>query len=230
MSRCLVMAYVCLLVSACGHVTTPADPAGSTSSSASGGGQGGDGGSSGGPDGSGGSGGGGGAIECSAFDNEAPGTRVTFTVTNHRATPIYYRYTECYERFRVGPEGGRPGKAEIPSVVMTCEEVQTAGNWPLDCLDDTAIEIAAGQSATFHWTGLLYEPEEMPIACSAQPDNPFAAHCLRAVAVQPGAFEIALDLFGAATCEGGLCSLDEPFTVEQGFSYPDDTAVAIAVD
>ncbi|WP_437283261.1 hypothetical protein WME90_22580 [Sorangium sp. So ce375] len=209
------MVCVCLLVSACGS------------------GQGGDGGGSGGSDSSGGAdggGGSGGAVDCSAFDGDEPGTQVTFTVTNHRATPIYYRGAECIERFRVGPEGGPPGTADRPRAALTCEEVQTSDDWPLDCLDGSAIEIAAGQSATFHWTGLLYEPEEMPIACSAQPDNPFAAHCLRAVAVQPGAFEIALDLFGAATCEGGLCSLDEPFTVEQGFSYPDDTAVAIAVD
>ncbi|WP_437477103.1 hypothetical protein WME75_27605 [Sorangium sp. So ce1014] len=106
-----------------------------------------------------------------------------------------------------------------------------ADGWPFDCIDETAIEIAAGQSATFHWTGLLYEPQQMPIACAAQPDNPFAEDCPRAVAVQPGAFEIALELFGAATCEGVLCSSPiDPFTVEQGFTYPDDTAVAIAVD
>ncbi|WP_438037154.1 hypothetical protein [Sorangium sp. So ce204] len=71
----------------------------------------------------------------------------------------------------------------------------------------------------------------MPISCAAQPDNPFAAKCLRAVAAHSGAFELALELFGAATREDGLCSsADEPFAVKQGFSYPDVTAVAIAVD
>lgn len=54
----------------------------------------------------------------------------------------------------------------------------------------------------------------MPIACAAQPDNPVADDCPRAVAVQPGAFEIALDFFGAATCEVDMCSLSDPFTVK----------------
>ncbi|WP_437815105.1 hypothetical protein [Sorangium sp. So ce1078] len=49
--------------------------------------------------------------------------------------------------------------------------------------------------------------------------------------MQPGALAIALELLGAATCDDGLCSSPgEPFTVEQGFTCPDDTAVAIAVD
>ncbi|AUX46891.1 uncharacterized protein SOCE26_084000 [Sorangium cellulosum] len=178
-----------------------------------------------------GGGGSGGAVDCSAFHDDEPGSQVTFTVTNHRATPIYYYAAECFERFRVGPEGGDLGKADLPSAEMTCEEAQTADDWPLDCHGDTAIEIAAGQSATFHWTGLLYEPREMPVACAAQPENPLAANCPRAVAVQPGGFEFSLQLFGAVTCEEGPCSSPiDPFTVEQGFTYPGDTAVAIAVD
>ncbi|XXX73284.1 hypothetical protein WMF30_37115 [Sorangium sp. So ce134] len=208
MSRWLATACVCLMASACGD------------------GQGGDGGSGGGPDGSGGSD----VVDCSAFDNDEPGTRVTFTVTNYRATPIYHGGHECFERFRVGPEGGRLGTADFPSVQLTCEEVQTEGDWPQDCYDGSAIEVAAGQSATFYWTGLLYEPQQMPMACAARPDNPFAQNCPRAVAVQPGAFEFVLELFSTATCEDGMCSLSDPFTVEQGFTYPDDEAVEIAVD
>ncbi|WP_437598615.1 hypothetical protein WMF28_38305 [Sorangium sp. So ce590] len=234
MSRYLAMVCVCLLASACGDDRTAAGPAGSTSSSAGGGGQGGDGGSDGGPDGSssgGGGGGGSGDVDCSAFDNDEAGTRVTFTVTNHRATPLYYRYHECFERFRIGPEGGRLGTAEFRDLQLTCEAAQTEGPWPYDCDDDTAIQIAAGQSAIFHWAGLLYEPQQMPIACVHPDHPPFAENCQRAVAVQPGAFEFALELFGAATCEDGSCASPiDPFTVEQGFTYPDDTAVAIAVD
>ncbi|WP_437945077.1 hypothetical protein WME98_29430 [Sorangium sp. So ce296] len=110
-------------------------------------------------------------------------------------------------------------------------EVQTADDWPQDCFGGSTFEIAAGESATFSWSGLLYETQQMPIACAAQPDNPFADDCPRAVAVQPGAFKIAFELFGAATCEDeGLCSLGEPFTVEQRFTYPDDTAVELSVD
>ncbi|KYF65878.1 hypothetical protein BE11_33610 [Sorangium cellulosum] len=231
------MVCVGLLASACGDDTTGGSPSGSTSSSAAGGGggdQGGDGGSGGGPDGSGGSGGNGGSSGengCSAFEDDAPGTKVTIRVTNHRATSIYHHDNECAERFRIGPEGGPLGTADYPWVYMTCEEVQTADDWPQDCFGGDTFEIAAGESATFSWSGLLYETQQMPIACAAQPDNPFANDCPRAVAVQPGAFKIALVLFGAATCEAeGLCSLGEPFTVEQGFTYPDDTAVELSVD
>ncbi|KYF88972.1 hypothetical protein BE20_02530 [Sorangium cellulosum] len=224
------MVCVCLLASACGDDSTGGSPSGSTSSSASGGGQGGDGGSGGGG-GSGGNGGSGGEVDCSAFEDDAPGTPVTITVTNHRATSIYYPGNECVERFRIGPDGGRLGTADYPWVYMTCEEVQTADDWPQDCFGGSTFEIAAGETATFSWSGLLYETQQMPIACAAQPDNPFADDCPRAVAVQPGAFKIALELFGAATCEDeGLCSLSEPFTVEQRFTYPDDTAVELSVD
>ncbi|KYF60132.1 hypothetical protein BE08_05505 [Sorangium cellulosum] len=155
---------------------------------------------------------------------------MTFWVTNQRATPIYYRGDECFERFRIAPEGGPLGTADFPWVYMTCEEVRKIDDWPLDCLDDTVNEIAPGESATFLWTGRLYEPQQMPIACAAAPDNPFADDCPRAVAVQPGAFKIALELFGASTCEDVWCSLGDPFTVEQDFTYPDDTAIAITVD
>lgn len=87
-----------------------------------------------------------------------------------------------------------------------------------------------GVSATFLWTGRLHEPQQMPIACAAAPDNPYADNCPRAVAVQPGPFKIALQLFSAATCEDLYCSVSDPFTVEQDFTYPDDTEIAIAVD
>ncbi|KYF93370.1 hypothetical protein BE17_53145 [Sorangium cellulosum] len=220
------MICVGLLASACGDDTTGGSPSGSTSSSTSGGGQGGDGGSGGGPDGD-----GGGEVDCSAFEDDEPGTAVTITVTNHRATSIYYSGNECVERFRIGPEGGSLGTAEYPWVYMTCEEVQTEEDWPLDCLGGDTFEIAAGESATFSWSGLLYETQQMPIACAANPDNPFANNCQRAVAVQPGAFKIAFDLFSTSTCEAvGLCALSDPFTVEQGFTYPDDTAVELSVD
>ncbi|WP_437755712.1 hypothetical protein [Sorangium sp. So ce1389] len=229
MSRFLAMVCVGLLASACGDDTTGGSPSGSTSSSASGGGQDGDGGSGGGPDGNGGNGGG--EVDCSAFEDDEPGTPVTITVTNHRATPIYYSGNECTERFRIGPEGGSLGTADYPWVYMTCEEVQTEDEWPQDCLGGDTFEIAAGESATFSWSGLLYETQQMPIACAANPDNPFANDCPRAVAVQPGAFKIAFELFAASTCEDeGLCALTEPFTVEQAFTYPDDTAVELSVD
>ncbi|WP_437333470.1 hypothetical protein [Sorangium sp. So ce394] len=222
MSRILAMVSICLLASACVDSTT-VGPGGPTSSS-SGGGQGGDGGSGPGP--------GGGAVDCSAFEDDEPGPQVTFTVTNNRATPIYYHNAQCSDRFRVAPEGGQLGNAELSNIEMTCEEVQTAEHWPLDCHDATVIEIAAGQSATFGWTGVLYERQQMPSACAVRPDNPFVAFCSRAVAVQPGALEIAIELFGAAKCElSSICSYPSaPFTVKQDFTYPDDTAVAIAID
>ncbi|MGK3968332.1 hypothetical protein WMF38_29640 [Sorangium sp. So ce118] len=228
MSRFLAMVCVGLLASACGDVTTGGSPSGSASSSA-GGGQDGDGGSGGGPDGNGGSGGG--EVDCSAFEDDEPGTTVTITVTNHRATSIYYSGNDCFDRFRIGPEGGSLGRADFPWVYMTCEEVQTEENWPLDCHGGETFEIAAGESATFSWSGRLYETQQMPISCAAQPDNPFVNDCPRAVAVQPGAFTIAFELFSSSTCgDVVLCSLSEPFTVEQGFTYPDDTAVEISVD
>ncbi|WP_437306574.1 hypothetical protein [Sorangium sp. So ce388] len=226
MSRFLAMVCVGLLASACGDDTTGGSPSGSTSSSASGGGQGGDGGSGGGPDGD-----GGGEVDCSAFENDEPGAQVRFTVTNNRATSIYYRSDECFERFHIGPEGGPLGTADPHRAQLTCETVQSVDDWPWDCLDGSVFEIGAGESNTFSWTGVLYEPQQMPIACAASPDNPFADGCLRAVAVEPGAFKIAFELFGTATCdEVGGCSLSDPLGVEQGFTYPDDTAVAIEVD
>jgi hypothetical protein len=193
---------------------------GDTGPSSGGSGPGGPGGGASGGTGPGGSGPGGGG-ECAQYLDEASPGAVQFALTNERPTSIFVAEEYCQEQFRI-VFGGEPEKADKTEFDVSCAEVQTDPNYPLDCDSYGFVEIASGATKTITWSGLLYYSQVMPPVCAAEPSNPYVNACQQGVAPPPDAtLSFQAELYSGS---GG----EEPFTVTQPFD-PMSGSVAIPV-
>jgi hypothetical protein len=173
-------------------------------------------------------GGSGGSADCASYlDEPSPGT-TEIVVTNNRAVSIYLGNGYCIPRYEIKSDGTY--KATDLGGSLTCETVEKVEGYPLDCDDDTVDEIAPGTSKSFTWSGRLYEETTMPVACAADPQNPFVNFCYLGTAAAPGPLDVMVHLFETATCDEFFChQASGQFAATASFDYP-AAQVAVSVD
>ena len=183
-------------------------------------------------DGSGGSGAQttGGGPSCTSFPDDAPLGKVTFTVKNNRAAPVYITGPECFRRYSIATSPGAAFQdGERPTSEGTCENPIPP---PLDCLGDVAAPIAAGGTLQLEWNGLFYAKPTLRDGCPA-PADPRSLECYQGNAPKSGTLEVRVDISPTAECGVGMqnCyATGDTFFAKKSFTYPGETQVQIDVD
>lgn len=188
----------------------PEDPGGPGASSS--GGKGGSGGEAGG-----GGEGGGAALSCEAVDEPSLG-EVTIAVTNGRSTGVFYRDDKGdFERHDAPYEVTFESLPEAESHPL----LEGCGSPPLDWNPGALFEIPPGKTATFTWSGLLWERRKLPGECEHE-------YCADAVAPDAGEVgAVTAKLFESCDPDTETCS--GPLDVTVPLTYG-DTEVKIAVE
>lgn len=206
------------------------------------------GGSGSGGNGSGGNGSGGSA-SCESFGDEEPAQAVTVTVRNTGDDPIFLSGQSCTSTIdlTVTDPNGDERTWRNDDCTFTCEALQEhSGVCAADCGIPPVIMIAAGGLYELEWTGVLYEPTEMPEGCFFEPQYPGPQSCHQQLVASAGDYTIATNAWSAASgCQDpsgcnctpdtdGACQLEAPAFVEGEAStqsgvvtYPSENAVEI---
>jgi hypothetical protein len=170
------------------------------------------------------------AASCTSFPDDAPLGKVTFTVKNNQAAPIYITGPECFRRFSIAAS---PGSAfqdgERPTSEGTCEHPIPP---PLDCLGDTATPIEPGGTLQLEWSGLFYAKPTLASGCPA-PTDPQSLECYQGNAPTSGTLEVRVDISPTAeNCVGAQnCSATGTlFFAKKTFMYPGEAQVQVDVD
>jgi hypothetical protein len=174
---------------------------------------------------------GGASVDCKAYLSEAPLGSLTMNVKNNRATAVYLGQPTCSSAFSITAPGLTSTNADLSGLDVTCEQAQKSGDYPLDCLDNSAVPIGPGEIMAFAWGGLLYESVMMPESCFGPSTFSTPTTCLQGKAPEAGMIEVTLSLYASATCSDMLCSqATDHFEVKKTVSYPAETYVQIDVD
>ncbi len=176
-----------------------------------------------------------------------PGATVAFTATAAGADPVWTGAVGCGGglAMELRDAAGQPviftqGSECFP---VTCEGFLDQGTCEIgcnDCAPPQAMRFEAGASAMVNWGGLAYSSHALPAECGDFQDC--NAQCLRAEEVVAGEYTAVVTVYSG--CDGdcecdvpdanpcglyGQVTLTGPSTVEVAFTYPSDTAVAIAL-
>ncbi|WP_437511112.1 hypothetical protein [Sorangium sp. So ce1099] len=164
--------------------------------------------------------GGGAALECADYLDESPVGSASFVVKNNRAESIYLGSAQCSSRLSVKAPGLTSTQADSPQFGFTCGEAQESPDYALDCLDESAEEIAPGAQVTLTWGGSIYEERELPRACY-HPERRLGGYCLQGVAPEAGDLEVTVTLYASAECTDDYCMRPTGyFNVSKRFAFP----------
>jgi hypothetical protein len=168
---------------------------------------------------------------CTSFPDDAPLGKVTFTVKNNQAAPIYITGPWCFRRFSIAASPGAAFQdGERPTSEGTCE---TPIPPPLDCLGDSAAPIEPGGTLALEWNGLVYAKAALPAGCPA-PADPQTLECYQGTAPESGTLEVRVDISPTAEmCDANMqncLATGELFFAKKTFAYPGETQVQIDVD
>jgi hypothetical protein len=202
--------FALALVGCGGSSTNDAATGGSagTGATAGSGGAGGSGGSSGtgasgGQGGSGGGVGGSGGSVCSGFDDEpAPATGVTIRIENAGTNPIYLGGGDnCTAAPLYGlSSASGPLALSAGNCDSTCQELQQHGPFCTGaCEMPRVILVNPGGHYDTSWSGVVFQPENMPASCYS-PTGYTPATCDRQVVPDAGSYSASATAGTALTC------------------------------